>query len=41
MTYKKQTINVAGQEYVQEVTKWAGHTHIVNIPVYYSQSYSV
>ena len=35
MTYRKKATEVAGQQYVQEVTKWAGHTHIVNIPVYY------
>lgn len=38
MTYRKETINIAGQEYVSEVTKWAGHTHIVNIPVYYPKN---
>lgn len=35
MTYKKQTINVAGQEYVSEVTRWPGHKRTINIPVYY------
>ena len=34
MTYKKQTINVAGQEYVSEVTRWQGHTHVNHIPVW-------
>ena len=33
MTYDKHTVTVAGQQYVQEVTRWAGHKHIVNIPV--------
>lgn len=34
MTYNKQCIRVAGQDYVREVTKWPGHTHVNNIPVY-------
>jgi len=34
MTYKKQTINVAGTEYVSEVTRWPGHKYINNIPVW-------
>ena len=34
MTYNKQTIRVANTEYVREVTKWLGHTHVNNIPVY-------
>jgi len=33
MTYDKHTVTVAGQQYVREVTRWAGHKHIVNIPV--------
>ena len=33
MTYDKYTINVAGRDYVREVTRWAGHKHVVNIPV--------
>ena len=35
MTYKKTATNVAGENYVSEVTKWPGHTHVVNIPVEY------
>ena len=34
MTYAKNSINVAGKEYVREVTRWPGHTHVSNIPVY-------
>jgi len=34
MTYNKNTIRVANTEYVREVTKWLGHTHVNNIPVY-------
>ena len=34
MTYAKNTIRIAGTEYVRETTRWAGHTHVVNIPVY-------
>lgn len=37
MTYKKAAINVAGQSYVQEVTRWPGHKHTVNIPVMHPQ----
>ena len=33
MWYNKQCVEIAGQKYVQEVTRWAGHKHIVNIPV--------
>jgi hypothetical protein len=33
MTYDKYTINVAGRDYVREITRWAGHKHVVNIPV--------
>ena len=35
MTYKKTATNVAGENYVSEVTKWPGHTRVVNIPVEY------
>ena len=34
MTYAKNTIRIAGTEYVREVTRWPGHTHVNNIPVY-------
>lgn len=34
MTYAKNSINVAGTEYVREVTRWPGHTNVNNIPVY-------
>lgn len=33
MTYDKYTINVAGRDYVREITRWAGHKHVVNIPI--------
>ena len=35
MTYRKQATSVAGENYVSEVTKWPGHTHVVHIPVEY------
>ena len=34
MTYAKNSINIAGKEYVREVTRWPGHTYVNNIPVY-------
>lgn len=37
MTYKKAAINVAGQDYVSEVTRWPGHKRVINIPVYYGR----
>lgn len=37
MTYKKNTINVAGTDYVSEVTHWPGHKRIINIPVWYGK----
>lgn len=35
MWYDKQTVRVANTDYVREVTKWPGHTRVVNIPVEY------
>ena len=35
MTYDKRTVRVANTDYVHEVTKWPGHTHVINIPVEY------
>ena len=35
MTYDKQSVRVANTDYVREVTRWPGHTHVVNIPVEY------
>ena len=35
MTYKKTATSVAGENYVSEVTKWPGHTHVNNIGVEY------
>lgn len=37
MTYKKQVTTVAGKDYVSEITRWPGHTHVINIPVYYGK----
>lgn len=37
MTYSKEAVNVAGQNYVKEVTRWPGHKHSVYIPVQYPQ----
>ena len=34
MTYDKYAVRVANTDYVREVTRWPGHTQIVNIPVY-------
>lgn len=34
MTYDKHAVRVANKEYVREVTRWLGHTHGNNIPVY-------
>ena len=35
MTYNKRTVNVAGHDYVSEITRWSGHKRTVNIPVTY------
>ncbi len=37
MTYKKTATRVAGKDYVSEVTRWPGHTKVINIPVYYGR----
>ena len=37
MTYDKFAINVAGKDYVREVTRWNGHRRVVNIPVIHPQ----
>ena len=37
MTYGKFATEVAGKNYVQEVTRWPGHKQTINIPVYYPQ----
>ena len=34
MTYQKQAVRVANTDYVREVTRWPGHTQIINIPIY-------
>lgn len=34
MTYDKSARTVAGKDYVREVTKWAGHKRVLNVPVY-------
>ena len=34
MTYDKHAIEVAGQNYVREVTRWPGHKRVINLPVY-------
>lgn len=36
MTYDKNTKPIAGHDYVREVTRWPGHTRVVNIPVEYA-----
>lgn len=35
MTYDKEARTIAGTTYVREVTRWPGHTRVVNIPVEY------
>ena len=35
MTYDKEARTIAGTTYVREVTRWPGHTHVVNLPVEY------
>lgn len=35
MWYDRNCIEVAGHQYVRETTRWAGHKHVVNIPVMY------
>lgn len=35
MTYDKKARTIAGTTYVREVTRWPGHTHVVNVPVEY------
>ena len=35
MTYDKRSVRVANTDYVREVTRWPGHTHVINIPVEY------
>ena len=41
MTYKKQVTTVAGKDYVSEITRWPGHTHVINIPVYYGKQWFI
>ena len=36
MTYDKEAIQIAGHEYVKEVTRWIGHTRVNNLQVEYS-----
>ena len=37
MTYDKHIHRVANRDFVREVTRWPGHTKVVNIPVEYNQ----
>ena len=36
MTYDKFSKQIAGRDYVREVTRWPGHVRVVNIPVEYT-----
>lgn len=36
MTYDKHIHRVANRDFVREVTRWPGHTQVVNIPVEYA-----
>ena len=36
MTYDKFSKQIAGRNYVREVTRWPGHVRVVNIPVEYT-----
>ena len=36
MTYDKYAMNIANRKYVREVTKWPGHTRVINLPVDYA-----
>lgn len=36
MTYDKESRNIAGHDYVREVTRWPGHVRINNIQVEYA-----
>lgn len=33
MTYDKYMYTVAGKDYVREITRWTGHTHVVNLRI--------
>ena len=35
MRYDKYPVEVAGQQYVREVTRWPGHKRVINLPVNY------
>lgn len=35
MRYDKEARTIAGKTYVREVTRWPGHTRVVNLPVSY------
>lgn len=35
MWYDKEARTIAGKQYVREVTRWPGHTHVVNLPIEY------
>ena len=35
MYYNKEAVCIAGQQYVQETTKWPGHTSVINRLVEY------